>query len=151
MGAVHVMYDKDCSVLDGKIESVNLTRSQKNYAEILSQLGKIAKYVEMRSISMWVEKPNGYKEMLNALEKDGKAYDNLTPSERAEYDKKYRYEKITGQRIGGAQIFLQHMIMEAHQDKEVKKVWDDMLNEIKLIASKEATEYTDGRDDTDLK
>lgn len=145
------MYDKDCSVTDGKIESSNFTKTQKNYAEILSQLARLAKYVEMRNVSFWVEKPNGYNEMMNALSKDGKAYDTLTQTEREQYEKKYRYEKVTSQRLGGSQVLLQHMLCEAHNDPEIQKLWKELLGEVKVIASKEATDYQDGRDDHDFK
>lgn len=145
------MYDKDSPVNDGKIESTNLTQAQKNYAEVLSHIGRVAKYVEMRNVCFWVEKPNGYREMLNALEKEGKSYDNLTPVEQEKYEKKYRYEKITSQRIGGSQVFLQNMLYEAHQDEAIKKIWKTLLDEIKMLASKEATDYFDGKNEKDLK
>src|SRR5574337_610940 len=144
------MYDKDCSVADGKIESTNFTKAQRNYAEILSQIGRLAKYVEMRTVQFWVEKPDGYNEMMKALSKDGKAYDTLTPTERETYEKNYRYEKIKSQRLGGSQVLLQHMLYEVHQDPDVKKLWQELVGEIKVIASKEATDYQDGRDDSNL-
>lgn len=145
------MYDSSNSVGDGKIESSNLTKAQKNYAEVLSHLARIAKYVEMRNVVLWVEKPNGYQEMLDQIGKDEKVYDNLTPAEKEQYERKYRYEKIKGQRLGGAQIILQHMIIEAHQDPEIKKLWGNMLNEVKLLASRESTDFFDGMGEKDLK
>lgn len=145
------MYDTDSPANDGKIESTNLSKSQKMYAEVLSQFARIAKYVEMRNVSFWVEKPDGYRKMLDAIEKDGKVYDQMTQAEQEKYERQYRYEKITAQRLGGSQVILQHMIMEAHQDETIKKIWKDMLEEIKMISSKEASDYMDGKDKKDLK
>lgn len=141
------MYDQDSPANDGKIESTNFTKSQKMYTEILSHLARLAKYIEMRNVSFWVEKPDGYRKMLDEIGKDGKVYDQLTSKEIETYEKKFRYEKITAQRLGGSQVFLQHMILEAHQDESIKKLWKDMLEEIKEIASKETADYMEGKDE----
>jgi len=145
------MYDADSLVGDGRIESPNLTKTQKNYAEILSQFAKLANYVAMRNTSFWVERPDGYNSMIAAIQKDSKNWDTMKKEEREKYERKYRYEKISSQRLGGAQILLQHMIYEAHQDEEIKKLWKSLLDESKMIASKEASDYLEGKDEPDLK
>lgn len=145
------MYDPDSLVGDGKIESPNLTKTQKNYAEILSQFAKLANYVAMRNACFWVERPDGYNSMIAAVQKDGKNWDTMRKEEQEKYEKKYRYEKISSQRLGGAQIILQHMIYEAHQDEEVKKLWKALLDEVKILASKESSDYLEGREEENLK
>jgi hypothetical protein len=134
------MHDKHCPAIDGSVDSPNMTKNQRVYVEVLSILTKTAMQVAMRKGQFYVEQPDGLNRMLSQINKDKKSFDKLTAEERVQYASQYRYDKITDQRLGNAGIILQQLICDALADKEIQKMRNDFLQEVKLIASKIVSE-----------
>jgi thermostable 8-oxoguanine DNA glycosylase len=142
-------YEKSNQGLEGSTESPNLTVSQKKYSEILTILDKIANQVGLRRGIFWVEAPNGLERMMDAIKVDRKNIDTMNKGELEDYEKKYRYERITGQRLGNSALILQYILHMAHEDPEIQKIAKEFIAEAKMIASKTSSEYFDKKKDAD--
>lgn len=137
-------FEKHNPAIEGSTESPNLTIIQKKYVEVLTILDRVANTVGLRRGVFWSEAPNGFSRMLEAIKNDGKNIDTMKPEEVEEYEKQYRYERISGQRLGNSALILQYLVHLAHEDKEVKKMADEFITEAKVIASKVTSEYVRG-------
>lgn len=145
------MYDHNAKADDGSVESPNLTENQFKYAEILSQLAKIAVFISLRPSKFRVEAPDGMNKMITKINADGKSYDMLTFEERKSYEDQFLYETHSGTRLGGAGAILQQLLMEAGNDHEIQEIRKQCLEDIKLNASKATTKYVDSKNSVNLK
>ena len=145
------MYDHNSQASDGTIDSPNLTENQYKYAEVISQLTKIALFVSLRHSKFRVEAPDGYNKMIKAIQADGKSYDTLTPIEKEQYEAMFRYETHIGQRLGNVSSILQQILHEAHRDDEIRDIFNDCLKDIKISASKASTEYIEKKNKVEPK
>lgn len=145
------MYDNTCCADDGSIESPNLTENQYKYAEIISQIVKLAVFVSLRHSKFRVEAPNGFEKMMEQIKKDKKSYDTLTTEEKASYENRFLYETHSSQRLGNPSAVLQQLLHEAHEDKEIQEIMKKCLDDMKLNASKSTTKYVDSKNKRNLK
>jgi len=135
--------------MEGSTESPNLTISQKKYTEILTILDKIANQVGLRRGVFWVEAPNGLERMMQAIKEDNMNIDMLKADQIQHYEKKYRYERISGQRLGNSALILQYILHMAHEDADIQKIAKEFINEAKMIASKTSSDYFEKKKDMD--
>lgn len=138
-------FDKKCRMPDGDLQSTNLTQSQLEYAEVLSQIVKLSVFVSLRTAKFRVEAPNGYEKLLETVKKSGKSVDDLDEKELEELIDENLYENISSQKLGNSGIILQHLIYEAHQDEQVRQMFKEFLINTKDIAKIKSVEYLESK------
>lgn len=140
-----MFYERYSSTIEGSIESPNLTLGQKKYIDFLTALNKAANIIALRNGTFMVEQPDGYQKMMDQIKKDGKNYDKLTAKEIERYEKEFRYQKVSNQKLGNGGVILQHLLIESHHDKVVATLLKEFIDDCKSIANKTTTEYADRR------
>lgn len=127
--------NKDRALLSGTPESTELTENQNKVINILTYFGKIAMTTAQTPVSSRVRKPNGMKEMTDAILRDGKKPEELTPAEFEKYEKEL-WDVIEEQTLGGQSNFMQFLLLQLTGNEKFRKMVDDAAEEAITLGNK---------------
>ena len=125
--------------VDGSIQSLETTPTQKKLIGFIGYFAKVAKIISSEEAVYLVEQPNGLQNFLKAKEIREKAQDGkkLSRDEIRELELKERYGKLR-KPLGNSTPILNHLLGDAMTSTKARKLMEDAIKEANEIAFKSA-------------